>query len=223
MIKTRWPDAKLLVSASICFLIACPLGLHLNNSLQLNDYVYQGIFIVYGLAAILVGVLYVIPPIQFWRRAGGEIVIAEGLGMLPLLGAYLVQAGDITRTVYMASLPIIAATGLWVWVDELVSKTNDEQIGRKTLILSFGHRFSGRFAVLALYLLLCASLILAVFTGSIPPLALIALLCIGLLWRIVSMSWNQYADPAMMRQVRTSAFSLHLAICFIMAVSSLVW
>ena len=41
----------------------------------------------------------------FYRQIGGEIVISYSLGLLPILGAYLIQAGDISRTVYLAALP----------------------------------------------------------------------------------------------------------------------
>ena len=109
---TKWPKSRLLRYAGMCMGVACLLGLLLNNGLILHNGVPRSIFFVYGLSTLFVGVLYVAPPFNFCRRVGGEIVISEGLGMIPVLGAYLVQVGDITRTVHLASLPLVVATGL---------------------------------------------------------------------------------------------------------------
>lgn len=94
-----WTKSRLQLYAGMCIVFACLLGLHMNGGLPLHVGVPKSIFVIYGLAALFVGALYVVPPLEFHQRVGGEIVIAEGLGMIPVLGAYLVQVGDITRTV----------------------------------------------------------------------------------------------------------------------------
>ncbi len=113
----EWPKSRLLRYAGMCMVSACLLGLHINSGLRLNEYVYKNIFIVFGISALFVGMFYVAPPFNLYRRGGGEILIAESLGMIPVLGAYLIQVGDLTRTVYLASLPIVLVTGLWIWID----------------------------------------------------------------------------------------------------------
>lgn len=219
---TKRPGPRLLAYAGTCAVAACLLGLHLNNGLMLHNGVPRSIFVVYGLTALFVGVLYVVPPLNFYRRIGGEIVISQGLGMIPVLGAYLVQVGDITRTVYLASLPLTVVTGLWVWVDELASRVEDEKAGRRTMVIDFGPHFSGRYGVLALSMLWFATLLLAILSASISPLALIALLAVGFVWKIVTVSWNEYTRAERMVEIRRSAFVLHLATCGIIALSSLV-
>lgn len=219
---TKWPKSRLLRYAGMCMVLACLLGLHLNSGLTLHNGVPRSIFIVYGLSALFVGVLYVVPPFNFCRRVGGEIVISESLGMIPILGAYLVQVGDITRTVYLASLPLIVATGLWVWIDELVSRIDDEKVGRRTMVILFGPHFSGRYGVLALSMLFFATLLLAVFSASIIPLTLIALLLVGPVWKILTVSWNEYSCSERMFEIRKIAFMLHLATCSIIGASPLV-
>ncbi len=219
---TKWPKSRLLRYAGMCIFMACLLGLHLNSGLLLNKFVHESIFIIYGLSVIVAGVLYVVPPFNFCHRVGGEVIIAKSLGLLPVLGAYLVQTGDITRTVYLASLPLIVVTGLWIWTDKLANRINDEKEGRNTMVLLFGPRFSGRFVVLAFSMLFCATLLLAVFTDSLNPLALIALLLVGLVWKILVISWNEYLYSERMIDVCRYAFILHFATCSIIAASSLV-
>jgi len=216
------PKSGLLCYAGTCIVAACLLGLYLNSGLHLHKGVYESIFIVFGLSTIFAGVLYVVPPFKLRLRVGGEVIIAYSLGMLPVLGAYLVQVGDITRKVYLAGLPLVVATGLWVWVKDLASRRDDEEAGRETMVLLFGPCWAGRLVVLALSFLLYATLLGAAFTASLPLPALIALLSIGLVWKIGVVSWNGYAYPDQMLAVRKYAFVLHFITCSIIAASSLI-
>jgi 1,4-dihydroxy-2-naphthoate octaprenyltransferase len=218
---SEWQKSKLLKYASGFIITACLLGLHINSGLTFHYGVPKSIFIVYGIVMFIVGVLYVVPPINLGRRMGREIVIAEGLGMIPVLGAYLVQVGDITRTVYLASLPLVVATGLWVWLEELAGKTDDEKAGRGSLVIDFGLKFSGRFGVLALSALFYATIIAAVFSGSTSLLTLTLFLLAGLVWKILSTSWSEYLDPERMCSLSKRAYLLHFATGFIVTISSL--
>ncbi len=218
----KWTKSRLFRTGIICLLAAVLIGLHLNSILQLNQYVYKCIFIIFGITGIFAGVLYVAPPFSFFKRVGGEVILCVGLGMMPVIGAYLIQAGDLTRTVYLASLPLVVSTGLWVWVSELISRTDDERTGRNTMVMIFTPRFSGRFVTLILTIFLYATLVLAVFArSSLNPLSLTALLSFGPALKIVTVSWNEYANVTKMLKVRGYAFIIHLAICIIIIVSSL--
>ncbi len=219
---STWSKPRLRMCAGVCIIAACLLGLHLNSGLTLHYGVLRGIFIIYGLVTLFVGALYVIPPLNFYQRMGGEIVVAEGLGMIPVLGAYLVQVGDITRTVYLSSLPLVVATGLWVWMEELASSSDDERTGRRTLVLEFGAKFSARFGVPVLAAAFFGTVIVAVISASTSPLTLIALFLIGLVWKIVVVSWNEDARSERMITLGRYAVILHLVTGLIFAESSLV-
>lgn len=206
-----------------CIASGCLLGLHMNDGLTLHGGVPGSILIVYGLATLFTGVLYVVPPFSFFRRVGGEVLLAEGFGLLPVLGAYLVQVGDLTRSVYLASLPIVAATGLWIWIDELVSRADDERTGRKTMIMIFPAWFSGRYVTLMLTILLYGTFFVGVLLrSSLAPLSLLVLLTLGVGRKIVSVSWNEHANAAKMARARMYAFLLHLVVCSVIVLSSLM-
>jgi len=196
--------------------------IHLLHLELESRYVYKGIFIIYGFSTIFVGVLYAVPPFNFFRRIGGETILCVGVGMMPILGAYIIQAGDLTRTVYLASLPIVVSTGLWVWISELISRSDDESSGYTTMVLLFPVYFASRFVTTLLTILIYLTLVLAVFgRSSLNPLSLTALLSICFALKIISISMNEYSNNKKMLKARKYAFLIHLTICIIIIVSSL--
>ena len=219
---TTWTKSRLFWTGIICLLAAVLIGLNLNSTLELNKYVHKSIFIIYGITAIFVGILYVVPPFKFFKRAGGEVILCVGVGMMPVLGAYLIQTGDLTRTVYLASLPIVVSTGLWVWVSELISRTDNENTGYTTMVMLFPLPFAGRFVTIILIILLYATLLLAVFVRtSLNPMSLTALLSLGFALKIVIVAWNEHTNVKKMLKVSKYSFLIHLTICNIIILSSL--
>lgn len=211
-----------IITGIICITASIFIGIFLNSLLRLPENVYEHIFIVYGVTVIITGLLYVVPPFNFYRHSGGETILSVGLGMLPVLGAYLVQAGDLTRTVYLASMPIVFSTGLWLWIIELINKDDDEKSGYQTIVMLFPHRFSGRMITGFLTLSIYGSLILAVIgRSSLHPLSLIALFSAGFTVKIISLSWNGYSNRSAMMKARKYAILIHLIICLAIIASSL--
>ena len=213
---------RLLLLAVIFIVIVCMIGLHLNSELVLHKGVPKFIFLALGFATFFVGLLYVAPPFSFNERIGGEIVIAEGLGMLTVIGAYLAQFGDITRTVYIASLPIVAVTGLWVWIIEIISKSNDEKFDKKSLVIDFGLNFSARFGVILIIAVYFATILFALVSSSLNPLILVMLIFILLIRDIIVSSRKNYLYPDKMKSVEKKAMLLHSATCIIIIISSLL-
>lgn len=221
-LNSKWTKKQLFTIGIISLIVSIFLGLYLNNLLQLNKNVHEYIFIIYGISVIFVGVLYVAPPFNFSRQLGGEVVLCVGLGMVPVLGAYIIQVGDITRTVYLASLPVVVSTGLWLWITELINKPDDEKLGYKTTVMYFNLKFSSRFITLFLTILIYASLVLAVFgRSSLNPLSLIALFSIVFALIIINISWKEYENLRKLQDARKYAFLIHLTICIVIIASSL--
>jgi len=196
--------------------------LNINNNLELNKYVHKDTFIIYGFSIFFIGILYVAPPFNFFKRIGGETILCVSVGMMPVLGAYIIQAGDLTRTVYLASLPIVVLTGLWVWISELISRSEDESSGYRTMVMLFPVHFASRFVTSILTILIYLTLILAVFGRySLNPISLTAFISIGFALKIVSISMNEYSNIKRLLKARKYAFLIHLTICIIIILSSL--
>lgn len=211
----------LFILGIISLLITILIGLYINNTLHFHNNVPDYIFIVYGITSIFVGVLYVVPPFSFHQRLYGEVVVSVGLGMLPVLGAYLVQVGDITRTVYLASLPVVVSTGLWLWIKELINKGDDKKLGYKTTVMYFTNKVSSRYLTTLLIILIYTSLVLAVVgRSSINPLSLIALFSFIFALMIIRIIWKDYENIRALQSAAKYAFFIHLSICVFIILSS---
>jgi len=220
--KSKLKIKPLLISGIFSLTVSVLIGLYINSSLQLHPNVPEYIFIIYGVTAIFVGVLYVVPPFSFHQRLYGEVIISVGLGMLPVLGAYLVQVGDITRTVYLASLPVVVSTGLWIWITELIKKEDDKKKGYKTTVMYFNYKFSSRIITLFLTLLIYVSLVLAVFGRSaLNPLSLLSLFSLIFALMIFKTIWKDYENIRALQNAKKYAFLIHLSICTVIIFASI--
>jgi 1,4-dihydroxy-2-naphthoate octaprenyltransferase len=207
--------SNLLVPAIILIVISVVIGFHINTHLP-------GItFIVFGITSLFAGFLYVFPPLKFRNRPGGEVVLSISLGMIPVLGAYFIQVGDLTRTVYLASFPLIASAGIWVWTENLNTGFEDENSGRKTLVTDLGVRFSSRYALIILLLLYTVTVIIAVISISLNSYVLISLISLLPFSKSAYALWNNCEDKTILLKLQKLAFYIHLTTSVIIILSSL--
>ena len=211
---------QLLVAGNICLVATVLLVLHLNSNLQLNSGVYQHIFLLFGIASFLLGVLFILPPIRRSKNVIGDYICCVGIGMMPVLGACLVQVGDLHRIVYLASFPIIVSTALWLWITRLVSRAEDEEKGRTTIVSLFPSHFAAWYLTLLITIGVYVSMILVIIGRSLlSPFALIAFVSAGLAYRIVHISWLDDKNRMMIAQ--KLAFRIYLIVAGAIILSSL--
>ncbi|MCR2803733.1 prenyltransferase [Paenibacillus soyae] len=132
--------------------------------------------IVFGLAGAFIAYFYVAPPIRFGYRGKGysEIAILLAFGVLPVTGAYYVQAGGLDYRALLLSLPIGLLTTLILFNHHFLHWEADRSAGKRTLVVVWGEKRALRFSR-ALLLLAYASLIVCVMTAALPLYALLAL------------------------------------------------
>lgn len=213
--------SRFIASGIIHLIIAVITGLYLNSHLHLHKNVPDYIFVVYGVTTIFAGILYVTPLFNFSKKFGGETVLSVGLGMLPVLGAYIVQVGDLTRTVYLASLPIVISTALWVWITELISKEEDENSGYKTTVMYFPFSVSCRIVTPILIISLYGALILSVWgRSSLNPFSLAGLFSILLAIKIINITRSVEIEKEL-QKAEKYAMLIHLSVCIIIISSFL--
>jgi len=209
------PESFFLRSSIVCLVVGAAIGLHLS-------FTTPGAFLlVVGIVGVLLAHFYTAPPVKLAYRGLGEVAVALAFGVLPVVGAYYVQAHVVSWRAVVASLPITFAVVLVLWVNQVVDYEPDRDTGKRNLVVMMGPKAGGRGGVLALALLMFGSLFAAVFTASLIPLTLVTVLAFGLIRTIVVDCWTSYDDPPKLAEASSSAIRLHLTLGIIIAGSAL--
>lgn len=86
-----------------------------------------------GIAGVVVGVAYTAPPLKLVYRGLGEIAVAIGFGPIMLLGAYVVQTGELAWEPFVLSLVPGILIALILYVNEVPDRRSDAEAGKRTL------------------------------------------------------------------------------------------
>ncbi|MFQ5921200.1 MAG: 1,4-dihydroxy-2-naphthoate octaprenyltransferase, partial [Anaerolineales bacterium] len=137
--------------------------------------------LIFGLVGFLLGFLYTAPPIRFVHHGVGEIAIGLGFGPVMVLGAYWVQAQQLSTAALYASIPIGILIAAVLYINEIPDRMWDEKAGKRTLIT----RISPETSVTGYALLMGAaylSILLGVAVGVMPLATLLGLLTSPMAW-----------------------------------------
>lgn len=112
-----------------------------------------------GALGIALAFFYHAPPLRLAYRGLGELAVAACYGPLIAGGAFLVQRGEVSPLVILASLPLGLMIAAFLWINEFPDYAADRGAGKRNLVVRLGRRraaaaFSwlvvGAYALLAL-------------------------------------------------------------------------
>jgi 1,4-dihydroxy-2-naphthoate octaprenyltransferase len=128
------------------------------------------------LPILLLGAFCVLAYADVLSRAGiGEIAAGLGLGLLPVMGAAVVQGGHYPAAAAAAGIPAFLMTFNLLLLNEFPDETADRTGGRRNLVLLLGRR-GAAMVYAAAAILTPVSIAAGVATGVLPVFSLIALL-----------------------------------------------
>src|SRR5438876_4086886 len=109
----------------------------------------------FGLAGFCLAFFYVAPPLRlaYIGRGLGELDILISFGILPLVGSYYVQAGNITLVALLASLPVGLYTTAVLYFHHFLHWRADQEVHKVTPVVALGER-GARLAGIVLLLLI---------------------------------------------------------------------
>jgi 1,4-dihydroxy-2-naphthoate octaprenyltransferase len=91
-----------------------------------------------GAAGLALGLLYSLPRVQLSARGVGELAVAIGLGVLPVLGAVWLQAGAIDVGAMLVCVPVSAWVAAIIVINEVPDIESDRRAGKRTLVVRWG-------------------------------------------------------------------------------------
>ena len=147
-----------------CLVMALPIGIYLTwvSGWQLLPLIVVGGLMVYFYTSYLA------------RWPIGEFCAGLGLGVLPVLGTYFIQAGSYSLEALVVSLVPGFLTANLLLLNEFPDAEADRKAGRYHLVIALGKKRAGRvYAGLMAMTYVCV--IVGVILELMPPLSLIAL------------------------------------------------
>lgn len=134
-----------------------------------------------GLTGVASAWLYSAPPIAINYRGLGEALIGLNFGVLPVLGAYYVQAQALSFMAFAASLPLAFLASAILYVNQFPDYEWDRAAGKRTLVVALGRERGARiyplFAAAALLVVVAA-----VASNALPGTSLLALAAAPPVW-----------------------------------------
>jgi 1,4-dihydroxy-2-naphthoate octaprenyltransferase len=135
--------------------------------------------IAFGIAGFLLAFFYVAPPLRlaYVGRGAGELDIFISFGVLPLIGAYYVQTGNVTLSALLAALPIGLYTMAVLYFHHFLHWRADQAVAKMTPVVALGER-RARIAGAMLLALIGATILLDALLGIFPWYSAVAALTV---------------------------------------------
>ncbi|MDZ4278495.1 MAG: prenyltransferase, partial [Dehalococcoidia bacterium] len=191
-----------LISAA-AYAVGIGLGLYLvvaRSSLEL---------LIIGIVGVLISVFYTAPPLRLVHRGVGELMVALGFGPVMVLGAYVVQAQELSWEPFIASIPVGILVALILYVNEIPDRPADAAAGKRTLPVRWSKdAVTSGFALAAVAAFLVV--LIAGAAGVTVRPTLLALLAFPLAVRVYQGIRAQYNDPYGLMPAMGTNIQLHL-------------
>ncbi len=124
----------------------------------------------FGLAGVLLAVLYSLGPVRLAAIGLGELAVAVGLGVIPVVGAAWLQSGTIDSATVTLSVPISAWVAAILLINEVPDVNADRATGKRTLPVRLGN--SGTAVLyIAIHVAALAAILHLTGTDQLPLLA----------------------------------------------------
>ena len=135
--------------------------------------------LLFAIAGFLLAFFYVAPPLRlaYLGRGLGEIDIFLSFGVLPLVGAFYVQANAVTPIALLVALPIGLYTTAVLYFHHFLHWRGDQKVGKVTPVVALGEHGARVVGALILAVIALLFLLLA-FTGVLPWYSVVAALTI---------------------------------------------
>lgn len=124
----------------------------------------------FGLAGVALAVFYSLGPIRLASIGLGELAVAVGLGVIPVVGSAWLQSGVIDNPAVIFSVPVSAWVAAILLINEVPDMPADGATGKRTLPVRLGNNGTAVLYVVIQLAAVVATVQMAL-TGQLPLLA----------------------------------------------------
>jgi 1,4-dihydroxy-2-naphthoate octaprenyltransferase len=175
-----------------------------------------------GVSGIAVGVAYTTPPLKLVYRGLGELAVALGFGPIMLLGAYVVQTGELAWEPFVLSLVPGILIALILYVNEIPDRRPDAETGKRTLPVRLAPE-TVRTGYLLAALAAFAIVVAGVVVGLFPWPTLVALAAVPIALRVHAGLKVHYDSPYTLMAVMGTNVNLNLVVGGLLLAAYVVW
>ena len=175
-----------------------------------------------GVAGIAAGVAYTAPPLKLVYRGLGELAVALGFGPIMLLGAYVVQTGELAWEPFVLSLVPGILIALILYVNEIPDRRSDAETGKRTLPVRLAPE-TVRTGYLLAAVAAFAIVVVGVVTGLFPWPTLVALAAVPIALRVHARLKVHYDSPYTLMAVMGTNVNLNLVVGGLLLAAYVVW
>jgi 1,4-dihydroxy-2-naphthoate octaprenyltransferase len=174
-----------------------------------------------GLIGVLSGYFYSAPPFALCSRGWGEVLVGLNFGILPVVGAYLLQVHDVSFMPVFAALPMTGLVTAILYINQFPDYAADKQVGKANLVVRLG-QLKAQILYEGLLIFSFLSLGLGIYFKVIPQLNLLSFLLMPLagfaMWNLA----RNYATANALIPAIKSTIALHTVMSLVLILSFLV-
>lgn len=197
---------KMFIVFSILYGIVFVLGLYIT--------IERGILVLaFGLIGILSSIFYTSPPIKFAHHGFGELGLLLNFGPVIGLGAFYVQAQQLSIEAFLATLPCGIMLFSMIVINEIPDIQEDRLAGKLTLVARFGKK-AGMNLYIVSWIATYGIIISSVILSFVPWPILISLLSLPLVIDSNRLLVRHYQEPAKLFNANKRMIQAHALTSF---------
>jgi 1,4-dihydroxy-2-naphthoate octaprenyltransferase len=209
------PASRILIAAVACLAAGALIGLYLVWRLESLT------LLVLGIVGVFCAYFYTGAPLRLGYRGLAEALNGISFGPIITLGAYVVQAGNLSAVAALASVPPGMLLACLLMINEFPDHDADRAVGKRTIVVNLGKKNALGVYHAAMFFSFLWVPVFAI-AGIFPPWTLVSLLSFPFALRAYASSRRNYADSAALVTANVSTLLLHLFFNTLLAAGFLV-
>ncbi len=193
---------EVLAASLVCFAVGGGMGLYLVWAAGWP-------VLLLGTIGAATGFFYTAPPLKLGYRGLGELAVLLDFGLLPVLGAYYVQAGDFTVGAAAAGAVVGLLMVNVLWINQFQDLEADAAVGKRHWVVRLG-RARSAWVHVGLFGAAYGCLLVSIGMAALPGWAALGLVSLPIAVRAAATSLKHHGDLGRLRPANVATVVVHV-------------